>query len=72
MVEMGKKCDFPPNFDMPQPLTPQKTELPRKTELQPIKSPNDPLYPSVEVEQRTHSGDEIGKTAALKPLVSFI
>ena len=33
MVEMGKECRFPSNFDMPQPFTPHTTELPRKTEF---------------------------------------
>ena len=37
MVEMGKDCGSPTNFDMPQPFTPRKTELPCKTELQQIK-----------------------------------
>ena len=60
MVEMGKEYGFPLNFDMLRPFTPCKTELPRKTELQPIKSPNGLLYPRLEVEQRTYSGDEIG------------
>ena len=59
MVEMGKECRFPSNFDMPQPFTPCKTELPSETELQPIKSLNGLMYPREEVEQRTHSGDEI-------------
>ena len=49
---MGKECGFLSNFDMPRPFTP------RKTELQPIKSPNGLLH--LKVEQRTHSGDEIG------------
>ena len=61
MVEMGKECGFPLNFDMPRPFTLRKTELPPKTELQRIKSANDLLYPRVAVAQRTHSGDEIGR-----------
>ena len=40
MVEMGKECGFPSNFDMLRSFTPRKTELPRKIELQPIKLPN--------------------------------
>ena len=70
MVEMGKECGFRSNFDMPRPFTPRKTELPRKTKLQPTKSPNFLLFPrvEVEVEQRTHSGDEID---ALKNLVAL-
>ena len=59
MVDMGKECGFPLNFGVPRPSTPRKTELRRKTELQPIKSPNRLLYARVEVEQRTNSGDEI-------------
>ena len=59
MVEMGKECDFPSNFDMPRPFTARKTELLCKMELQPIKSQNGLFYPRVEVEQRTHFGDEI-------------
>ena len=53
MIEMGKECGFPLNFDMLRPYTM------RKTELQPIKSPNGLLHPRVEGEQRTHSRDEI-------------
>ena len=53
MVEMGKECGFPLNFDMPRPFSPRKTELP------PIKSPNGLLYSREEAERRTHSGDEI-------------
>ena len=55
MAEMGEVCGFPSNLDMPRPFTLCKTELPRKTELQPIKSPNGLVYPRVEVEQRTHT-----------------
>ena len=51
MTEKGKEYSSPSNFDMPRPFTP------RKTELYTIKSPNGLLYPRVEVEQRTHSGD---------------
>ena len=43
---------------MPRPFTPRKTELPRKME-QPFRLPNDLLYPRVDVERLTHSGDEI-------------
>ena len=32
MVETGKECCFPSNFDMPWPFTQRKTELPRKME----------------------------------------
>ena len=63
MVEMGKECGFPLNFDMPWPFTHRKTELPRKTELQPIRSPNGFLYPTVEEEQRTHFGDEVEESS---------
>ena len=61
MVEMGEKCGFPSNFDMPRPFNPRKTELSCKVSYsQPIKSPNNLLHPRVEEEQRIHSGDEIG------------
>ena len=60
MVELGKECGFPSNSDMPRPFTLRKKELPLKTELQPIKSLNGRLYLRVEVEQQTHSVDEIG------------
>ena len=53
LLEMGKECHFPSNFDMPRQFTT------RKTELQPIKSPNGLLYPRLEVEQQIHSEDEI-------------
>ena len=59
MVKMGKECGFPSNFDMSRPFPSRKTELPC-TELRPVKSPNGLFCPRVEVEQRTHSGDEIG------------
>ena len=59
MVERGKECGFPSIFDMQQPLTPHKKELPLKTELQLMRLPSGLMYPRVEVEQRTHSGDEI-------------
>ena len=59
MVDMGKECGFPSNFDMPWPFTPGKTGLPCITELQPIKSPKGLLYPRVDLEQRIHSRDEI-------------
>ena len=44
-------------------VSPRKTKIPRKTELQPIKLPNGLSYPRVEEEQRTHSGDKIGSSA---------
>ena len=59
MVEMGKECGFPSSSDMWWPFTSRKTELPRKTRSQPIKSPKDLLHPRVEEEQRNHSGDDI-------------
>ena len=37
MVGIGKEYGFTSNFDMPWPFIPRKAELPRKTELQPIK-----------------------------------
>ena len=55
MVEMGKECGFPFNFDILRPFTRCKTELQSKMELQPIKSPNDLLYPRVEVCRATNS-----------------
>ena len=66
MVEMGKECGFQSNFDMSRPFTPRKMELPRKAEFEPIKSPNGLSHPRVAVEQRTHSGDEIGLIKLLK------
>ena len=54
MVDLDRESGFPSNFDMPRPNNP------RKAKLQPIKLPNGLLYPRVEVEQRTHSGDEVG------------
>ena len=59
MVEMGKECSFPSNFDMLRPFSLRKAELRLKTELQPIKSPRGLLKPRVAIEQRTHSGHEI-------------
>ena len=61
MVEMGRECRFASNFDMPRPFTPRKTELPLKTELQPIKSPNALMCPRVKVKEPTHSWDEIAR-----------
>ena len=59
MVEVDKECCFPLNFGLSRPFSLRKTELPRKTELQPIELPNGVLCPRVEEEQQTHSGDEI-------------
>ena len=59
MVQIGKESGFRSNLDMPRPFAPRKMELRRKTEPQPIKSPNGLVYLRVEVEKRTHSGDEI-------------
>ena len=51
------------NFDMSWPFTQRKTELAiAQNDEQPIRLPNGLLYPRVEVEQRTHSGDEIAQT----------
>ena len=47
---------------MPRLFTPHKTDLRRRTELQPVKSPNGLLYPRVEEKQRTHFGDDIENT----------
>ena len=52
MVELGKYLGFTLYFDRSRPFTP------RKIEWQPIKSPNS-LYPRIEVEQQTLSGDKI-------------
>ena len=49
-------------FYMLQPYIPRKMELPRKTDLCPIKSLNGLFYPRVELEQRSLSGDEIGSS----------
>ena len=60
MVGISKEYGFTLNFDMPRPFNPCKTELPRKMANR-IRLPNGLLDPRVEVEQRTHSGDDIGK-----------
>ena len=59
MVGMGKECGFSSNFDMPRPVIPRKTKLRRKTELQPIKSPNGLLYPRVEVDNELTLGTRL-------------
>ena len=59
MAEIGKECGFSSNFDMSRPFTPRKTELPCKTELQRIKSPNGLLYPRVEVEHELTLGTRL-------------
>ena len=64
MVGVGKQCDFTSNFDMPRSFTPRKLELRPKmansqSDYQTASCPG-LMYPRVEVEQRTHSGDEIG------------
>ena len=63
---MDKECRFPSNFDMLRPFTS------RKMELQPIKSPNGLMYPRVEVEEQTYSGDEIGTRACIVALYMSI
>ena len=60
MVEMGKEYGFPSNFDLPWPFNPHKKGVTAQKSQQPIRLPNGLLYPRVEVEQQTHSGDEIG------------
>ena len=60
MVEIGKEYRFTLNFDMPWPFTPTKNGVIAQNGEQPIRLPNGLLYPRLEVEQRTHSGDEIG------------
>ena len=59
MVDMGKEYRFTLNFNMLRSFTPRKSELQPKNGEQPIRLPNGLLYPRVEVEQRTHSGEEI-------------
>ena len=63
MVEIGKEYGFTSNFEMPLPFTARETELPATTQNgeQPIRLQNGLLYPRVEVEQRTHSGDDINR-----------
>ena len=51
MVEVGKEFGFTSNSDMPMSV--QNGE-------QPIRLSNGLLYPRVDVEQRTSSGEEIG------------
>ena len=59
MFEMGKESGFMSNFDMLQPFTPRKNGVTAQNCEQPIRLSNGLLYSRVEVEQRTHSGDEI-------------
>ena len=56
MVETGKECGFTSNFDLPRSFTPRKLDLWPKM----ANSQSDYRTARVEVEQRTHSGDEIG------------
>ena len=51
---------------MPRPFTPRKTGVTAQNDEQPIKLQNGFLYPRVQVEQRTHSGDEIEATVLHK------
>ena len=58
MVGLSKKYGFMSNFDMQQPITLHKIEITQSAE-QAIRLENGLLYPRLEVEQQTHSGDEI-------------
>ena len=59
MVGIGKKCSFTSSFNMPQPFTPKQNGVTAQNGEQPIRLPKGSLHLRVEVEQRTHSGDEI-------------
>ena len=71
MVEMGKEFGFPSNFDIPRPFTPSQYGLAAQNGEQPIGLPNGLLYPRVEAEQGTHSGDEIGEWLACTLVDTF-
>ena len=49
---------------MPRPFTLRKAELPHKM-VTANQIAERPLYPRVEIEQRTHSGDEIERIAVM-------
>ena len=59
MAGIGKECGFTSNFDMPEVVYPAQIGVTAQNGEQPIRLPNGLLYSRVEVEQRTHSGDEI-------------
>ena len=59
MVGIGKEYGFKWNFDIPLPFTGRNGVTAQNVE-QPIRLPNGLLYPRVELEQRAHSGDEVG------------
>ena len=50
---------FPVEFSHAAAVCPPQNGVTAQNGEQPIKLPNGFLYPRVEVEQRTHSGDEI-------------
>ena len=62
MVGMGKEYNFTLNFDMPRPFATRETKL--RCRLS-----NSLLYPRVEVEQRSHSGDEIENNIEIQNLL---
>ena len=70
VVDKGKEYRFTLNFNMPRSFTPRKSDLQPKNGEQPVRLPNGLLHPRVEVEQRTHSGDEIG-TQTIKQILSL-
>ena len=60
MVGIGKECGFTSNFNMPRSFTLRKSELrPEMANSQSDCRTASCIPPRVEVEQRTHSGDEI-------------
>ena len=62
MVGIGKEYGFTLNFDIPRLFTLRKTEYRRKMANIQSDCRADLLYPRVEVEQQTHSGDEIDES----------
>ena len=70
MVGIAKEYGFTPNFDMPRSFTPRRSDIQAKM-AKLIRLPNGLLYPRVEVEQRTHSGDDIDFTRVFQLETSF-
>ena len=60
MVGVGKECGLKLNFDMFD----TQIGVTAPNSEQPIRLPNSLLYPKIEVEQRTHSGDEIAQDSS--------
>ena len=62
MVRIDKECGFRSNFGHAEVVYPLQIGFTAQNGEQPIRLPNSLLYPRVEVEQRTHSGDEIASS----------